>query len=50
MDTETFLGMASQILGLARDLTLYYAPIIGLLAGLKFLGDWIHKILFSKKV
>jgi len=50
MDSQTFIDMASQILGNARDLSLYYAPIIGLLAGLKFIGDWIHKILFSKKV
>lgn len=50
MDMQTYLDMASQILGHARDLTLYYAPIIGLLAGLKFLADWVHKILFGKKV
>lgn len=50
MDSQTFIDIASQILGHARDLTLYYAPVIGLLAGLKFMGDWIHKILFGKKV
>lgn len=50
MDTVSIYDIINAILGLTRDLLLYFAPLIGLLAGLKFLADWIHKILFGKKV
>jgi hypothetical protein len=35
---------------MVRELLIAYAPLIGLLGGLKFILDYLHKILFGKKV
>lgn len=50
MDTISITDIINAILGLSRDLLVYFAPLIGLLAGMKFVADWLHKILFGKKV
>lgn len=50
MDTISISDIINAILGLTRDIITYFAPLIGLLAGLKFLADWVHKLLFCKKV
>lgn len=50
MSTVSIQDIINSVLGLTRDLLVYFAPLIGLLGGLKFLADWIHKLIFSKKV
>ena len=50
METIPIELLIQAILGLTRDMLVYLAPLIGLLAGLKFLLDWVHKLLFGKKV
>lgn len=50
MDTIPIEQLIQAVFGLARDMLVYLAPLIGLLAGLKFILDWIHKLLFGKKV
>ena len=50
MDTISISDIINAILGLTRDIITYFAPLIGLLGGLKFLADWIHKLIFCKKV
>lgn len=50
METIPITDIINAILGLTRDLLLYFAPLIGLLGGLKFVADWIHKLVFGKKV
>jgi len=49
MDTVSIYDIIYAILGLTRDLITYFAPAIGLLGGLKFLADWMHKIIFGGK-
>lgn len=50
MDTIPITDIVNAILGLCRDLIVYLAPLIGILGGLKFVADWVHKIIFGKKV
>lgn len=50
MPTIPISDIINAILGLCRDLIFYFAPLIGLLGGLKFVADWVHKIIFGKKV
>ena len=50
MYTISISDIINSILGLTRDLLVYFAPLIGLLGGLKFLADWVHKLFFGKKV
>jgi len=50
MDTISISNIINAILGLTRDIITYFAPLIGLLGGLKFLADWVHKLIFGKKV
>jgi len=50
MDTVSILDICNAVMGMTRDLLLYFAPLIGLLGGLKFLFDWIHKLVFGRKV
>lgn len=50
MDTISIYDIINAILGFTRDLLVYFSPLIGLLGGLKFLADWIHKLIFAKKV
>lgn len=50
MDTISISSIINAILGFTRDILTYFAPLIGLLGGLKFLADWVHKLIFSKKV
>lgn len=50
METVSIFDIINAIMGLARDMLLYFAPLIGLLAGIKFVADWLHKILFGRKV
>jgi hypothetical protein len=50
METISIAALIQAVLGLTRDMLVYLAPLIGLLAGLKFVLDWIHKLLFGKKV
>ena len=50
MDTISIYDIINAILGFTRDLLVYFSPLIGLLGGLKFLADWIHKLIFGKKV
>lgn len=50
MDTIPIEQLIQAVFGLTRDMLVYLAPLIGLLAGLKFILDWIHKLLFGKKV
>lgn len=49
-DIPTVYEIMVAIMVFARDLLLLFAPIIGLLAGMKMIGDWIHRALFSRKV
>ena len=44
------LAISNEILKMVRELLIAYAPLIGLLGGLKFILDYLHKILFGKKV
>ena len=46
MDTISIYDIINAILGFTRDLLVYFSPLIGLLGGLKFLADWIHKLIF----
>lgn len=50
MDTIPISDIINATLGLTRDLLVYFAPFIGIIAGLKFVADWVHKLLFGKKV
>jgi len=50
MDTIPIQDIIMAILGFTRDMLVYLAPLIGLIAGLKFIADWVHKLLFGKKV
>lgn len=50
MDTIGIYDIINGVLGLTRDLIVYMAPLIGVLAGLKFILDYLHKLLFGKKV
>ena len=49
MQTIPIADIINAVLGLTRDCLLYFAPLIGLLGGLKFITDWVHKIIFGKK-
>jgi hypothetical protein len=50
METVSIFDIMNAVTGLARDLLIYLAPLIGLIAGMKFVADWLHKILFGRKV
>lgn len=50
MNTIAIYDIVNGVLGLTRDLIIYMAPLIGVLAGLKFILDYLHKLLFGKKV
>lgn len=50
MDTISISSIINEVLGLTHDIITYFAPLIGLLGGLKFLADWVHKLIFSKRV
>lgn len=50
METVSILDIINAVLGMTRDMLLYFAPLIGLLAGLKFLFDWVHKVIFGRKI
>lgn len=49
METVSIFDIINAVLGLARDLLVYFAPLIGLIAGIKFVFDWLHKLLFGRK-
>lgn len=44
------IEISTKILQLVRDLLVAYAPLIGLLGGLKFVLDYLHKIVFARKI
>lgn len=48
MDAQQ-IAMMNAILGIARDFMVLYAPLLGLLGGMYFIFDWLHKIVFGKK-
>jgi len=50
MENLSVLAISNEILKMVRELLIAYAPLIGLLGGLKFILDYLHKILFAKKV
>jgi|GEM_PF-3358577 hypothetical protein len=50
MENLSVLAISNEILKMVRELLIAYAPLIGLLGGLKFILDYLHKILFGKKV
>ena len=50
MENLSVLAISNEILKMVRALLIAYAPLIGLLGGLKFILDYLHKILFGKKV
>lgn len=50
MENLSVLAISNEILKMVRELLIAYAPLIGLLGGLKFIFDYLHKILFGKKV
>ena len=49
MENLSVLAISNEILKMVRELLIAYAPLIGLLGGLKFILDYLHKILFGKK-
>ena len=50
MENLSVLAISNEILKMVRELLIAYAPLIGVLGGLKFILDYLHKILFGKKV
>jgi len=50
MDTIPISDLIQAIFGLTRDMLIYLAPLIGVLGGLKLIMDWVHKLVFGKKV
>lgn len=50
MENLSVLAISNEILKMVRELLVAYAPLIGLLGGLKFILDYLHKIVFGRKV
>ena len=50
MENLSVLAISNEILKMVRELLIAYAPLIGLLGGLKFILDYLHKIVFGRKV
>jgi hypothetical protein len=47
MENLSVLAISNEILKMTRDLLVAYAPLIGLLGGLKFVLDYLHKVIFG---
>lgn len=50
MENLSVLAISNEILKMTRDLLVAYAPLIGLLGGLKFVLDYLHKVVFGRKI
>ena len=50
MENLSVLAISNEILKMVRELLIAYAPLIGLLGGLKFILDYLHKMFFGKNV
>lgn len=50
MENLSVLAISNEILKMTRDLLVAYAPLIGLLGGLKFVLDYLHKVIFGRKI
>ena len=50
MENLSVLAISNEILKMTRDLLVTYAPLIGLLGGLRFVLDYLHKVIFGRKI